>query len=121
MIRSFWPLLLLMAVAGCGKKADLLNVSYDPTRELWRDLNEAFNKEHQAKTGKSLLIDMSHGGSSSQARSVIDGLEADVVTLALWSDTNAIRAKGLIKDDWQDRLPNRSLPYSSTIVFVVRK
>lgn len=100
---------------------ELLNVSYDPTRELWRDLNDAFIPKYQQETGTTLTINQSHAGSSSQARAVIDGLEADVVTLAMWPDTDAIRDKGLIADRWEDRLPGRSLPYYSTIVFVVRK
>jgi sulfate transport system substrate-binding protein len=99
----------------------LLNVSYDPTRELWQDLNGQFIAEYEKHTGTRLTIKQSHGGSTSQARAVIDGLDADVVSLALWSDTDAIRAKGLIRDGWQDRLPQHSLPYFSTIVFVVRK
>lgn len=115
---------LSLTMAGCGGPAsdgELLNVSYDPTRELWRDLNEQFVRDHEKDTGKRLTIRQSHGGSTSQARAVIDGLDADVVTLALWSDTDAIRKKGLIADGWEARLPNRSLPYHSTIVFVVRK
>jgi sulfate transport system substrate-binding protein len=100
---------------------ELLNVSYDPTRELWRDLNARFIPQYLQQTGKQLTIKQSHGGSSSQARAVIDGLEADVVTLALWSDTDAVRGKGLIDAGWEERLPNRSLPYFSTIVFVVRR
>jgi sulfate/thiosulfate-binding protein len=100
---------------------ELLNVSYDPTRELWKQLNEKFIADYQKQTGKRLDIRQSHGGSSSQARSVIDGLEADVVTLAMWADTNAIAKAGLITEGWQERLPNGALPYSSTIVFVVRK
>jgi sulfate transport system substrate-binding protein len=114
----------LVLVVGCesgSSSAELLNVSYDPTRELWQDLNEKFIADHERQTGTRLSIKQSHGGSSSQARAVIDGLEADVVTLALWSDTDAIRKTGLIKDGWEERLPNRSLPYTSTIVFVVRK
>ena len=98
---------------------ELLNVSYDPTRELWRELNAQFIADYEQHTGTRLSIKQSHGGSSSQARAVIDGLDADVVTLALWSDTDAIRQKGLIKDGWEERLPHRSLPYFSTIVFVV--
>jgi sulfate/thiosulfate-binding protein len=109
-------------IAGSGGSGnELLNVSYDPTRELWRDLNEAFLKQYEKETGKRYEIKQSHGGSSTQARAVIDGLDADVVTLALWSDTDAIRDKGLIKDGWEDRLPHKALPYFSTIVFVVRK
>jgi len=115
---------LALLTGGCSQErgdGELLNVSYDPTRELWRDLNELFVREHEAKTGKNLVIRQSHGGSTSQARAVIDGLEADVVTLALWSDTDAIRQRGLIAEGWEARLPNRSLPYVSTIVFIVRK
>src|SRR4051794_34784787 len=123
-VRRNWMLgLVLAALAGCGPRpdAELLNVSYDPTRELWRDLNEAFAEQWQQEAGKRVQISQSHGGSSSQARAVIDGLEADVVTLALWSDVDAIRKKGLIEEGWQKRLPNGSLPYTSTIVFVVRQ
>jgi sulfate/thiosulfate transport system substrate-binding protein len=99
----------------------LLNVSYDPTRELWRDVNERFIAAYEKQTGTKLSIKQSHGGSSSQARAVIDGLEADVVTIASIIDTDAISKRGLIKSGWVDRLPYRSLPYFSTIVFVVRK
>jgi sulfate/thiosulfate-binding protein len=106
--------------AGDGSH-ELLNVSYDPTRELWKALNEQFIADYKQHTGVELTINQSHAGSSNQARSVIDGLEADVVTLAMWSDTNAIAKAGLIKEGWEDRLPNGSLPYTSTIVFVVRK
>lgn len=104
-----------------GKDVELLNVSYDPTRELWKAINAAFISKYEAEHGGHLKVKQSHAASGSQARAVIDGLEADVVTLALWPDTDAIRKKGLIKDGWEDRLPNRSLPYTSTIVFVVRK
>ncbi len=100
---------------------ELLNVACDPSRELWRDVNEKFIADYEAQTGIKLTIKMSHGGSASQARSVIDGLEADIVTLGLWSDTSAVSKRGLIDDDWVERLPHRSLPYYSTIVFVVRK
>ncbi len=100
---------------------ELLNVSYDPTRELWRDINANFVPKYEKETGTKLTIKQSHGGSSSQARAVIDGLEADVVTIASIIDTDAIAKKNLIKEGWVDRLPNRSLPYTSTIVFVVRK
>lgn len=103
------------------KQVELLNVSYDPTRELWRDLNGAFTPVYEKQSGTKLSIKQSHGGSGTQARAVIDGLEADVVTLALWSDTDALRKKGLVKEGWDERLPERSLPYFSTIVFVVRK
>jgi sulfate/thiosulfate-binding protein len=103
------------------RELTLLNVSYDPTRELWRDVNEHFIADYKAKAGVTLTINQSHGGSSTQARAVIDGLEADVVSLASYIDTNAIAKRGLIKSPWIDRLPNHSLPYTSTIVFVVRK
>jgi len=114
--------LLLVLLTGCGQKSnEILNVSYDPTRELWRDLNEEFLKDYEKKTGVKWSINMSHGGSASQARSIIDGIDADVATLALWQDTDALRKKGLLKDGWDERLPHKSLPWLSTIVFVVRK
>lgn len=100
----------------------LLNVSYDPTRELYRAINEAFVADWKKKTGEDINIRTSHGGSGAQARAVIDGLGADVVTLALAADIDAIAAKtGKIPADWQKRLPNNSTPYTSTIVFAVRK
>jgi sulfate transport system substrate-binding protein len=100
----------------------LLNVSYDPTREFYKQFNAAFVKYYKAKTGEDVTIQQSHGGSGKQARAVIDGLEADVVTLALEGDINAIVKKsGKIKEDWKSRLPNGSTPYTSTIVFLVRK
>ncbi len=100
----------------------LTNVSYDPTRELYRALNDAFAKEWQASTGQKVTIRTSHGGSGKQARSVIDGLEADVVTLALAGDIDAIaRESKRLPENWQSRLPNNASPYTSTIVFVVRK
>jgi sulfate/thiosulfate-binding protein len=118
-------LALLAAAAFVGPahagKLELLNVSYDPTRELWRDLNAAFAPKYESQTGTTLEIKQSHGGSTTQARAVIDGLDADVVTLALWPDTDAIRKSGQIADGWEKRLPNNSLAYTSTIVFVVRK
>jgi len=104
-----------------GEVSEILNVSYDPTRELYRDFNAAFQKNWQQKTGKKLTIKQSHGGSGKQARSVIDGLDADVVTLALAYDIDAIAKKGLLDKSWQKRLPNNSAPYTSTIVFLVRK
>ncbi|MFZ5680436.1 MAG: sulfate ABC transporter substrate-binding protein [Bradyrhizobiaceae bacterium] len=109
--------------AGSALAADvsLLNVSYDPTRELYGDFNKAFAAAYQKDTGKSIEIKQSHGGSGSQARSVIDGLQADVVTLALAYDIDAIAGKGLLKKDWQKSLPQNSSPYTSTIVFLVRK
>ena len=100
---------------------ELLNVSYDPTRELYQDFNAAFAKDWESKTGQRVSIRQSHGGSGAQGRSVIDGLEADVVTLALAYDVDAIAAAGLIKPDWQKRLPQNASPYTSTIVFLVRK
>ena len=99
----------------------LLNVSYDPTRELYKDFNEAFAKDWQAKTGEKITIEQSHGGSGKQARAVIDGLQADVVTLALQGDIDQIAKAGKLKADWQKRLGNNSSPYTSTIVFLVRK
>jgi len=99
----------------------LLNVSYDPTRELYSDFNNAFASYWQKKSGDKVTIRQSHGGSGKQARAVIDGLEADVVTLALAYDIDAIAAKGLIKPGWQKELPHNSAPYTSTIVFLVRK
>lgn len=107
--------------AVAGNEVSLLNVSYDPTRELWREVNQAFSAKYEKEKGVKVNVKQSHGGSSSQARAVIDGLEADVVTIASIIDTEAIAKKGLIKKGWVDRLPNRSLPYTSTIVFVVRK
>jgi sulfate transport system substrate-binding protein len=99
----------------------LLNVSYDPTRELYQDFNAAFIKYWKAKTGQTVSIRQSHGGSGGQARAVIDGLQADVVTLALAYDVDAIAASGLIASAWQKRLPQNSSPYTSTVVFLVRK
>jgi len=98
----------------------LLNVSYDPTRELYQDFNAAFVKYWEKKSGEKITIKQSHGGSGKQARSVIDGLEADVVTLALAYDVDAVQKAGLIADRWQARLPHNSSPYTSTIVFLVR-
>ena len=100
----------------------LLNVSYDPTRELYQAINEAFAKQWKAKTGQTIEIEQSHDGSGKQARAVIDGLEADVVTLGLAYDIDAIVEKGRVIDaGWQKRLPNNSTPFTSTIVFLVRK
>ena len=100
---------------------ELLNVACDPTRELWAEMNAAFVEDFARVTGQRWAVRQSPGGSGSQARGVIDGMQADVVTLALWSDTDAIRKAGLMAEGWQDRLPNRSLPFTSTIVFVVRR
>ena len=109
------------ASAALAADINLLNVSYDPTRELYVEFNKAFANAYQKETGKSVEIKQSHGGSGSQARAVIDGLQADVVTLALAYDIDAIAGKGLTTADWQKRLPQNSSPYTSTIVFLVRK
>jgi sulfate/thiosulfate-binding protein len=126
--KSNRPLLVLIVILGLFLPAvahadiTLLNVSYDPTRELYQDFNAAFAKHWQAKTGEKVTIRQSHGGSSKQARAVIDGLEADVVTLALAYDIDAIHEKAnLIPKNWQTRLRHNSSPYTSTIVFLVRK
>jgi sulfate transport system substrate-binding protein len=116
---------LTLAGLGCTKNANdirLLNVSYDPTRELYTDFNAAFARHWKEKTGDTVRIQQSHGGSSKQARSVIDGLPADIVTLALAHDVDAIAARSrLLPTNWQQRLPHNSAPYTSTIVFLVRK
>jgi sulfate/thiosulfate-binding protein len=114
-------LALSTATAAFAANVTLLNVSYDPTRELYTDFNKSFASYWKAKTGDSVTIKQSHGGSGKQARGVIDGLEADVVTLAFAYDIDAIAAKGLIKPGWQKELPHNSAPYTSTIVFLVRK
>ena len=116
--------LALPAFAGVasGKDKELLNVSYDPTREFYAEFNKAFAADWQAQTGETLTIRASHGGSGKQARSVIDGLEADVVTLALSADIDVLATNGkLLPANWQTRLPYNSSPYTSTIVFLVRK
>jgi sulfate transport system substrate-binding protein len=111
----------MAVVAPAPAQTTLLNVSYDPTRELYQDFNAAFAKHWKAKSGESVSIRQSHGGSGKQARSVIDGLEAAVVTLALAYDIDALAEKKLLPDTWQKRLPHNSSPYLSTIVFLVRK
>ena len=123
MIRRTLAVAAALLWAGSAYAADvtLLNVSYDPTRELYTEFNKAFADAWQKETGKSIEIKQSHGGSGAQARAVIDGLRADVVTLALAYDIDAIAAKGLIAADWQKRLPQNAAPYTSTIVFLVRK
>src|SRR6266704_2333259 len=123
MVRRILPLVaaLLWTSSTFAADVSLLNVSYDPTRELYVDFNKAFAAAYQKETGKSVEIKQSHGGSGSQARAVIDGLQADIVTLALAYDVDAIAAKGLIPADWQKRLPQNASPYTSTIVFLVRK
>jgi sulfate/thiosulfate-binding protein len=109
-------------VPAAAADTSLLNVSYDPTREFYKAFNAAFAKYWQTKTGETVKVESSHGGSGKQARAVIDGLEADVVTLALAYDIDEISSRGgLIAPDWQTRLPNNSTPYTSTIVFLVRK
>jgi sulfate transport system substrate-binding protein len=118
---------LLAAHAAAGRAAappvavEILNVSYDPTRELYRDVNAAFATEYRERTGTAVTVRMSHGGSGKQARAVIDGLKADVVTLALAYDVDVLADRGLVSPGWQARLPHASAPYTSTIVFLVRK
>jgi sulfate/thiosulfate-binding protein len=120
---------LALASGGCGEsdgssaggEITLLNVSYDPTRELYQEVNAAFARHWFAETGQRVTVEQSHGGSGKQARAVIDGLEADVVTLALGWDIDAIARAGAIAPDWRSRLPEGSCPYTSTIVFLVRK
>ena len=130
--RALWALAGTALAAGTGLRriappalaaeVTLLNVSYDPTRELYKAINPAFAAEWKAKTGDTVTVQSSHAGSGAQARAVIDGLDADVVTLALAADIDAIAAKtGKIPADWQKRLPNNSAPYTSTILFLVRK
>jgi sulfate/thiosulfate-binding protein len=111
----------LFATAGHAADVSILNVSYDPTRELYADINKVFADKWKAEKGDTLTIRASHGGSGKQARSVIDGLEADVVTLALAYDIDAIADKGLLNKDWQKKFPDNASPFTSTIVFLVRK
>ncbi len=114
--------MVLLPLSAGGGEITILNVSYDPTRELYQEYNAAFAKYWKAKTGEKVTVRQSHGGSGKQARSVIDGLEADLVTLALAYDIDAISEKGgLLTADWQKRLPEASCPYTSTMVFLVRK
>jgi sulfate/thiosulfate transport system substrate-binding protein len=133
-LRLSATLLAVMLAAGCGRSestpavsgttsrsVELLNVSYDPTRELYAEFDSAFSKYWREKTGQTVAVKQSHGGSGSQARAVIDGLEADVATLALAYDIDAIQQGGLLNAGWQQRLPQNSSPYTSTIVFLVRK
>ncbi|MBW8777737.1 MAG: sulfate ABC transporter substrate-binding protein [Burkholderiales bacterium] len=121
MRRLLTALSLALAATSALAQTSLLNVSYDPTRELYQDFNKAFAAQWKAKTGETLSIKASHGGSGKQARSVIDGLEADVVTLALAYDIDALADHKLLPLDWQKKLPNNASPYTSTIVFLVRK
>jgi sulfate/thiosulfate transport system substrate-binding protein len=119
---AFALIALLAAGPAPAKTIELLNVSYDPTRELYADYNRAFAKYWKAKTGDDVVVKQSHGGSGAQARSVIDGLEADVVTLALAADIDSLHAHGdLLPADWQSKLPENSTPYTSTIVLLVRQ
>ena len=123
MLRALTSVAASLAFIGSAAAADitLLNVSYDPTRELYGHLNKAFAQKFSAENGKTIEVKTSNGGSGAQARAVIDGLAADVVTLALAYDVDAIADRGLIAPDWQQRLPQNSSPYTSTIVFLVRK
>src|SRR3981189_3926940 len=123
MVRRILPVVagLIWASSAFAADVTLLNVSYDPTRELYVDFNKAFAAAYQKETGKSVEIKQSPGGSGSQARAVIDGLQADIVTLALAYDIDAVAAKGLVAPDWQKRLSLNASPYTSTIVFLVRK
>ena len=121
-IKLLGTAFLAFVASPLSAQSTLLNVSYDPTRELYKDLDAAFSKQWKAQTGKDIEVKQSHGGSAKQARSVIDGLEADVVTLGTAADIDALHEHGnLVPADWQARLPNDSTPYTSTIVFVVRK
>jgi len=123
--RRIGGFLLVAALLGAAPAraggGQLLNVSYDPTRELYEAVNGAFAKSWKARTGQDLVVKQSHGGSGKQARAVVDGLEADVVTLALAYDVDAVAKAGLLPADWQKRLPQNASPYTSTIVFLVRK
>jgi sulfate transport system substrate-binding protein len=119
--RVLSSLLLVSVLVVPAAAQELLNVSYDPTRELYQEFNAAFVKAYKARTGKEVTIQQSHGGSAKQARAVLDGLEADVLTVALAYDIDAVAEGGLLPRDWQKRLPSNSSPYTSTIVFLVRK
>lgn len=113
--------LFAFALSRAAAQTTLLNVSYDPTREFYTEFNQAFAKHWKEKTGQDVSVNQSHGGSSKQARAVIDGLDADVVTLALAADVDAIAKTGLLPENWQSRLPANSAPYQSTLAFLVRK
>lgn len=121
LIRSLAALTLLVSTGALAANVSLLNVSYDPTRELYQDYDAAFARYWKTRTGDTVTVKQSHGGSGKQARSVIDGLPADVVTLALAYDIEAIRERGLINPGWESKLKYNSAPYTSTIVFLVRK
>lgn len=121
-LKTITLTILVMMISSPVWSTELLNISYDPTRELYKAYNQSFIQHWQQQTGEKLTINNSHGGSAKQARSVIDGLQADVVTLALAGDIDALnRYKPLLSKDWQAKLPNNSTPYTSTVVFVVRK
>ena len=120
-IGRIFALTVTLSISSAFAQTSLLNVSYDPTRELYKDFNAAFNKHWQAKTGQTVNVRQSHGGSGKQAMGVRDGLEADVVTLALAFDIDALVERKLIPADWQTRFPHNSSPYTSTVVFLVRK
>ncbi len=123
-LGRIWAVILtvFVAVGAQAQRVEILNVSYDPTRELYREVNQAFTQHWQEKTGQRVTVRQSHGGSGSQARAGIDGLEADVVTLALAADIDAIAEHaGLLPEHWQERLPNNSAPYTSTLALLVRK
>jgi len=129
--KSWVGAAIVLLATGCGgggngggtptEQITLLNVSYDPTRELYRDINTAFASRYGQEHGRVVDVKQSHASSGSQARAVIDGLEADVVTLAVWPDVDAVAKSGLVKEDWQARYENDSVPYHSVVVFVVRK
>ncbi|MCT7296986.1 sulfate ABC transporter substrate-binding protein [Ralstonia sp. CHL-2022] len=121
LVRATAAAIVAGGTVGAHAATTLLNVSYDPTRELYKEINTEFAKKWKAETGEDITLRASHGGSGKQARSVIDGLDADVVTLALGYDIDAIAERGLTGKDWQKRLPHNASPYSSTIVFLVRK
>lgn len=121
LVRATAAAIVAGGTVGAHAATTLLNVSYDPTRELYKEINTEFSKQWKAQTGEDITLRASHGGSGKQARSVIDGLDADVVTLALGYDIDAIAEKGLTGKDWQKRLPHNASPYTSTIVFLVRK
>ncbi|WKJ91426.1 sulfate ABC transporter substrate-binding protein [Methylomonas montana] len=122
-LASVVAAVLLVAAVGKVQAADvtLLNVSYDPTREFYKEYNQAFAKYWKGKNGDNVTVNQSHGGGGKQARAVLDGLEADVVTLAISADIDQLSRRNLIPEKWQSQLPNNSSPYTSTIVFVVRK
>lgn len=122
-MQSITTLLGMLLLSGIAMAQDvrMLNVSYDPTRELHEDINSAIAENYQAQTGKRVAIEQSHGGSSKQMRAVLDGLKADIVTPALAHDVVVLEQGGLVKSGWQQRLPSNASPYTSTIVFVVRK